>query len=92
MRTQTKLSAKGQCVIPRAVRERMGWRAGDALEVVEGRDSVTLVRQSDKSALGPPITWAEFRALVPPHDGPPIPEEEWEPAIGRMFAENPKWR
>jgi AbrB family looped-hinge helix DNA binding protein len=32
---RTKLSTKGQLIIPKEVRERMGWRAGTELDVEE---------------------------------------------------------
>ena len=46
MTAQTKLSAKGQVVIPKDVRDRLGWLQGSELEVVETGDSVILRRPS----------------------------------------------
>lgn len=40
--TTTTLSTKGQIIIPKEIRERRGWSAGLALEVVERGDSVIL--------------------------------------------------
>jgi looped-hinge helix DNA binding domain, AbrB family len=39
---KTKLSSKGQVVLPRAVREAKAWRAGQLLEVVSTREGVLL--------------------------------------------------
>lgn len=33
MRTETKLTTKGQIVIPKPIRERLGWRSGTRLRV-----------------------------------------------------------
>ena len=39
---RTKLSTKGQLIIPKEVRERLGWRAGTELEVEERGAEVIL--------------------------------------------------
>ena len=41
---RTRLSSKGQVVIPKRVRERHGWSAGVELEVDDQGDSVVLRR------------------------------------------------
>jgi AbrB family looped-hinge helix DNA binding protein len=38
----TKLSAKGQLILPKEVRKRHGWEAGTVLEIVERGDGVLL--------------------------------------------------
>ncbi len=82
MNAQTKMSAKGQCVIPRAVRDRKGWHAGDPLEVIEGVDSVTLRKRDPAIArLGPPLNNDEFWAALPKYDGPPITLEQMDAAV-----------
>lgn len=83
MSVQTKLSAKGQCVIPAEVRARLGWREGDLLDVTETGDRVVLRRSSAEALakLGGPISWEEFRRRVPPHEGPPVTLEEMDQAI-----------
>ena len=45
----TQLSTKGQVVLPKAVRERRGWRAGDKL-VVEERPEGVLIRKAADEA------------------------------------------
>ncbi len=39
----TKLSTKGQVVIPKPIRDRLGWRSGATLEV-EDRDECVVIR------------------------------------------------
>jgi AbrB family looped-hinge helix DNA binding protein len=42
--TTTKLSTKGQLILPKEVRERRGWQAGTVLELVERGDAVLIRR------------------------------------------------
>jgi AbrB family looped-hinge helix DNA binding protein len=42
MNARTSLSAKGQIVVPKAVRDRLGWREGAAFEVIEHAGSISL--------------------------------------------------
>ena len=84
MNAQTKMSVKGQVVIPKDVRDALAWREGLELDVVQGRDSVTL---KPKDSPRKTITLAEFHELVPPYDGPAIPESEWRGSIETMFRE-----
>ena len=70
------LSSKGQVVIPKAVRERLGLHAGDVLEIEEQGDALLLrVRHESPTALrerlfGPPVPLESlvgmFADRVPP--------------------------
>lgn len=75
------MSGKGQVVVPSEVRQRLGWSAGDDLEVIEGFDYITLRRPRVK-ILSVNEAVARFRALYR-HKGPPIPIEQlgWTPGI-----------
>ncbi len=42
MNAQTRVSAKGQVVIPKDVRDRLHWAPGTPLDVIEKAGSVTL--------------------------------------------------
>jgi AbrB family looped-hinge helix DNA binding protein len=44
MNAITKMSAKGQVVIPKDVRDRLRWLGGTPLKIVESGNSVTLSR------------------------------------------------
>jgi AbrB family looped-hinge helix DNA binding protein len=39
---RTRLSTKGQLIIPKAMRERLGWSAGDELVLDERGDSIVI--------------------------------------------------
>jgi AbrB family looped-hinge helix DNA binding protein len=45
----TKISTKGQVVLPSAIRRRLGLRAGDSLDVKTEGDRVVLTLQSKRS-------------------------------------------
>ena len=45
---ETKISTKGQVVLPRAVREKLGLRPGDALDVKTDGDAIVLRPQRKK--------------------------------------------
>jgi len=72
------VSAKGQIVIPKAVRERLRWAAGMSLEVVEIAGGVVLKpRRAEQER----ITVEEFERRHPPYRGPPVSIEDMERAI-----------
>ncbi|MFZ4690668.1 MAG: AbrB/MazE/SpoVT family DNA-binding domain-containing protein [Polymorphobacter sp.] len=59
MSSQTHLSAKGQIVIPRDVRDRLRWTPGMRFDVIERSGSVTLVPRPET----PPFVIASLDAL-----------------------------
>jgi AbrB family looped-hinge helix DNA binding protein len=75
---QTKLSAKGQVVIPKDVRDRLNWAEGTRLDVVESVGSVTLIPL--KSRLRPrmlfPKSTIEDIMAGPKWEGPPKTVED----------------
>ncbi len=48
-RLTTRLSTRGQLVLPKSLRDRRGWRAGDNF-VVEDRPEGVLIRRADAQA------------------------------------------
>jgi AbrB family looped-hinge helix DNA binding protein len=68
MNAHTRISSKGQVVIPKAVRDRMGIRPGTGFEIVQqGRD--LLLRTVTAEAQ--PLDWDAFCAIVPRYTGKP---------------------
>ena len=57
----TVVSTKGQVVLPKAIRERMGWAAGEELVIEETRDGV-LLRTARPFA---PTKFEEVRGSLP---------------------------
>ena len=83
---KTRLSSKGQVIIPKAVRDRHGWQPGAELEV-EDRGDVVVLRLATPF---PPTTFEEVRGCLK-YQGPPVTIEEMDAAIDRealrMWAE-----
>lgn len=75
MNMHTKLSDKGQVVVPKAARDRLGWGPGTDLEVIETDDAVTLRRSRSVKTLTPQQAVAEFRRIHQ-HEGPPVSLDE----------------
>ena len=69
MNAQTKISAKGQVVIPKAIRDRLCWPEGAELEAIETGDGVLLKRKSIERER---ISMDEFRRRVPIRSSPTL--------------------
>ena len=80
---RTRLSSKGQLVVPREVRERHGWRAGTELEV-EDRGDVVVLRRAEP--LFPPTTIEQVRGSAK-YEGPPVPIEDFDKGIEEHIRE-----
>jgi AbrB family looped-hinge helix DNA binding protein len=75
---KTRLSSKGQVIIPKAVRDRHGWRPGVELEVEDRGDAVML----RPARPFPQTTFEEVRGCLK-YDGPPHTIEEMDEAVAR---------
>ena len=73
---RTRLSTKGQVIIPKSVRDRQGWQPGVELEVEDRGDVVVLRRPSPF----PATTFEEVRGCLK-YDGPPATIEEMNAAV-----------
>jgi AbrB family looped-hinge helix DNA binding protein len=77
MNAVTKMSVKGQVVIPKDVRDKLAWDAGTELQVTPTAGGVLIQPLYRKKQT---LTMAQFKKIVKPHEGPYIPESEW-PAL-----------
>jgi AbrB family looped-hinge helix DNA binding protein len=83
---KTRLSSKGQVIIPKAVRDRHGWRPGVELEIEDRGDAVVL-------RLATPVrpTTVDEVYGCPKYEGPPVTIEDMdkaiEPETRRMWGE-----
>lgn len=75
MNMHTKMSEKGQVVVPKAVRDRLGWLPGTDLDVIETEDGVTFRPRSTRKKLTVEQAVARFRELYT-HVGPPATLEQ----------------
>jgi len=78
----TRLSTKGQLIIPKDVRERHGWTAGVELLVEDRGDSVILRRAVDL-----PETTVDDLVGCTGYKGPTLSLEEMEDGIARGARE-----
>jgi len=75
---KTRLSSKGQVIIPKAVRDRHGWKPGAELEVVDKVHSVVL-------RLARPFPRTKLSDLFGrlKYHGPPLSVEDMDAAVAR---------
>lgn len=81
----TRVSGKGQVVVPKPVRDRQGWQPGTDLEVVETDNGVLLRPARTGGKLTVEEAVARFRQLYT-HRGPPVTLEEMDEAIAEEAA------
>jgi len=76
------MSARGQVVIPKDVRDRLGWLQGHALDVVETGGGVLLRKKQQRKGISVEEATARLREIYQ-HKGPPIPIERlsWSPEV-----------
>lgn len=86
MNMHTKLSGKGQVVVPKALRDRKGWLPGTDLEVVETAEGVLLRNRSPRKKLTVDEAVARFHKIYT-HQGPPVTLAEMDEAIAEAVAE-----
>lgn len=67
----TRLSSKGQVVIPKSVREAHDWEPGQEFDVIEADDGVVLRPKKPF-----PVTTIDEVAGCLDYDGPPVPVEK----------------
>ncbi|HEV2278111.1 MAG TPA: AbrB/MazE/SpoVT family DNA-binding domain-containing protein [Acidobacteriaceae bacterium] len=78
----TRISSKGQVVLPQPIRKRRKWRAGTELIVEETKDGV-LLRAARPF---PPTTYEEVEGLLQ-YKGKPKTIEEMDAAIAKGIKE-----
>jgi AbrB family looped-hinge helix DNA binding protein len=93
MNAQTRVSSKGQIVIPKDVRDRLNIAAGDRLEVVERLDGV-LLRKSPPKLVKKSFEEcvAAIRQIIR-YDGPPVSIDDMNESIADMWKSGgPKYK
>ncbi len=90
MNAKTTLSAKGQVVIPKDVRDALGLKPGQVLNVVRTANGVLLTVPHQKSGRTTEEIFARLREIAPKWEGPPVTIEEMDRAVDGMFAARPR--
>ena len=92
MNMETKLSAKGQIVIPKDVRDRMRLQVGEAFDVVERENEVVLRRRNGRRATPAAQAVADAVREIQSfyrYEGPPVSLEDMKSGIEQAIKE--KW-
>lgn len=82
---KTRLSTKGQVILPKAIRESLGWEAGARL-VVEKRSDGVMLREERATPLFPPTRIEDVRGMLK-YTGPPISIEDMKRGVAEAAAE-----
>ena len=80
-KSTTRLSTKGQVILPAAIRRRYGWTAGTLLSVEETADGVVL---RHAPLFAPTTPQAVFASLS--HAGPPKTVAQMDAAVAEAIA------
>lgn len=92
MNATTTLSAKGQVVIPKDVRDALGFKTGQKLEVIQTAGGVLLRVAEPKSGRSFEEITASIRAITSKYRAPPVSVEEMNLSIAEMWAKGgPSW-
>lgn len=86
MNAHTKMSEKGQVVIPKEVRDRLHLAPGDRLDVIERPDGVLLRKPTSKSGESFETITARIHARMAEYRQLPLSIEEMDRVIGETAA------
>lgn len=86
MNAQTIVSEKGQIVIPKDVREALGFVAGQKLDVIMSGNGVFLRPVQQKSGRSAEEIFARLREIAPVWEGPLVTIEDMDKAVDAMMA------
>ena len=83
MNAQTKLSAKGQVVIPKDVRDRLGLAEGTVFDVIERGGEVVLRKAGNRAISDRRAVEAAVREIQSfyRYEGPPVSIEDMDRAV-----------
>lgn len=86
MGARTKMSSRGQVILPKRLRDAHGWTAGTEFEVIDGASGVELkpLLPPDGPRVGKPdrVSMEQFLQMIPRRSPEPITDEMIDEAIG----------
>ena len=86
MNAKTVMSAKGQVVIPKDVRDQLGLKPGQQLDVIETAGGVLLRPAHQKSGRSFDEITASIRAIMGKYQHPALTIEQLDEAIAEASA------
>jgi AbrB family looped-hinge helix DNA binding protein len=87
MGVEITISSKGQIVIPKDVRDALGFVAGQKLDVIPSGDGVFLRPAARKSGRSSEEIFARLRDIAPPWEGPPATIDDMNRAVDSMMRD-----
>jgi len=69
MNAKTKLSSKGQVVIPKDIRDALHLKPGETLDVIREGKRIVLEPATESISR---MSYSEFKRRVPPYRGKPV--------------------
>jgi AbrB family looped-hinge helix DNA binding protein len=88
MNAKTTMSAKGQVVIPKDVRDALGLFPGQRLEIIRSGNGLLLRPADSKSGRSFDEITAHIREIAPPWEGPPATDADMKAAVDEMVRED----
>lgn len=87
MNSITTMSAKGQVVIPKDVRDRLRLRPGEKLEVVETSNGISLNRVDARERISMEEANRRLAPIRALYNGPPVTIEEMNETIAERWRQ-----
>ena len=84
MTAHTRVSAKGQVVIPKSLRERLAWAPGTPLDVIETAEGLTLRRSNPAKQSSFDAALVRLRRISK-WNGPRFSDQEEKAAVDEMM-------
>ena len=90
MNIRAKISSKGQVVVPKEIRDRLGFAEGSEVEFLETGDGVFIKHVPTRMSMFPSISFEEFKARRLQWTGKPVTNQDMDGAVVQEVRR--RWR